>query len=73
MADNKVVELFKSDDSVERLIQSVTENNPDALFMVGLKDGTIYYGSSNYDSSLYTLGCLEVIKNNILAAVYEES
>lgn len=69
MANDTVVSLFKEDDSVEKLIESVKETNPDSLFLVGLKDGTIYYGSSNYDSSLKVLGCLDIIRYHLSKSV----
>ncbi len=70
--NTNVVQLHSEDDSVQRLIESAKEEGCDSLFVVGLKEGTIFYGSSNYPSTLYTLGCLDIVKEHVMKGSYEE-
>lgn len=74
MADNKnnIVNLFEVDETVATLLASAQDENCDSLFIIGLKDGVIFYGHSSYPSALQALGALEIVKANIIADTYSD-
>lgn len=66
MAIVKALPTIGERHEVKRALEAALEQNLDSVMIVGVKDGNISTVYSGYDTLEHKLGCLELLKVNLI-------